>query len=163
MAMKLNVKGLDDYIKALDSLSADTEKIITEAMYDGAKILIEQCKDNIHNLPVENGYLKPGEQRNCCTDSEKKDLLDHIGIAKFSKQNGKVSTAIGFNGGYSSHKTKKYPNGVPIPLIARSIESGSSVRVKHPFMRSAVNSTKEQITRMMQEKMHDEIQKKTGG
>lgn len=163
MAMKLNVKGMDDFIGALNSLNADVEKIVSSAMYDGAKLLIEECKKNIQNLPVENGYMQPGRQRNCCTDSEKKDLLDNIGISSFSKQNGKVSTAIGFHGGYSSHKTKKYPNGVPIVLIARSIESGSSVRVKHPFMRTAVNSTKERITTLMQEKMRDEINKATGG
>ena len=163
MSMKLNVKGMDDILAALNSLNADTEKIVSDAMYDGAKMLIEECKKNIQNLPVQNGYLKNGVRRDCCTEDEKTELLKNIGIASFQKQNGKVSTAIGFHGGYTSHKTKKYPNGVPIVLIARSIESGSSVRVKHPFMRTAVNSTKEKITRMMQEKMREDINKLIGG
>lgn len=163
MSMSLKVKGLDEYMAALNSLGADTEKIVAEAMYDGAAILIEECKKNIQALPVEDGYMQPGIKRNCVTTSEKDDLLKSIGIARYTKKGDKISTAIGFQSGYSSHKTKKYPNGVPIPLIARSVESGSSVRVKHPFMRTAVNSTKDRIATLMAEKLHDEIAKKMEG
>ena len=163
MAMSLKVKGLDEYMAALSSLGADTEKIVAEAMYDGAGMLVEECKKNIQALPVEDGYMQPGIKRNCVTSSEKEDLLKSIGIARYQKKGDTLSTAIGFHTGYSSHKTKQYPNGVPIPLIARSVESGSSVRVKHPFMRTAVNSTKDRIASLMAEKMHEEIAKKMEG
>ena len=78
MAMTLKVKGLDEYMAALSSLGADTEKIVSEAMFDGAGILIEECKKNIQALPVEDGYMQPGIKRNCVTTSEKEDLLKSI-------------------------------------------------------------------------------------
>lgn len=162
MAVKMRVKGLDDLITALHTLDADTDKIISTSMYDGAGLLIEQVKREIQTLPEDPGYKQPGVLRNAVTPGEKQDLLNHVGIARYTKSGGKTSTAIGFDG-YGSYKTRKYPNGVPVALVARSLEAGSSVRQKHPFMRSAVKATQEQITRMMEDRMRDELQKQIGG
>lgn len=162
MGMKMTVKGLDDYITALHDLDADTDKIIKSALYDGAGVLIEEVKSRISALPEDRGYKQKGVQRNVATPDEKKDLLEHIGIAHFAKKGDAIGTAIGFNG-YSRHKTKKYRQGVPIPLIARSIESGSSVRQKHPFMRQSVKAVQDRIAAMAQEKIVEEINKKMEG
>ena len=162
MGMRLKTKGLDDLITALHQLDADTEGIIKAAMYDGAGMILDAVKAEIEKLPEDNGYKRPGDLRDVVTADEKKDLLEHIGIARYTKKGSAVHTAIGFNG-YSSHKTKKYPNGVPIPLIARSIESGSTVRKKRPFMRTAVKSVQEQVTQKMQERLAAEITKKMEG
>jgi len=162
MAMSLKAKGLDDLITALHQLDMDTEGIISAAMYDGAGMILDAIKKEIEQLPEDNGYKKPGDLRDVVTSDEKKDLLTHIGIARYTKKGGSVHTAIGFNG-YSSHRTKKYPNGVPITILARSIESGSSVRKKRPFVRTAVKNVQEQVTAMMQEKMAEEIAKKMEG
>lgn len=162
MAMRLNVKGMDDLITALQMVGADSDEIISKAMYDGAGMILDAVKREIEALPEDDGYKKDGVLRSVITSSEKKDLIDHLGIAHFQKNGGKVSTAVGFNG-YSSHRTKKYPNGVPIALIARSIQSGSTVRSKNAFMNRAMKSVKEQVTLMMQTKIHEEIQKKMEG
>ena len=161
MAMKMKVKGLDDLITAMHQLDSDTEKILASAMYDGAGMLIEAVKTEIQKLPEDPGYKKTGVERNVVTPDEKKDLLAHVGIARFAKKNGKISTAIGFDG-YSSHKTRKYPNGVPLPIIARSIESGSSVRKKYPFMQKAVKAVQTQIEQTIEKQITEEIQKKVG-
>ena len=55
--------------------------------------------------------------------------------------NGYINTKIGFDG-YNATKTKKYPNGQPNALIARSIESGTSKHQKTPFVRPAISKAK---------------------
>lgn len=58
-----------------------------------------------------------------------------------SIKNGAHDVKIGFDG-YGSKPTRKYPKGVPIPLTARSIISGTSFRPKNNFVRRAVNRKK---------------------
>lgn len=162
MAAKLSVKGMDDLLGALQSVSGDSDGIIAKAMYDAVGTLKDEVIKNIRQLPEDPGYKKTGVQRAVVTPDEKQDLIEHLGIATFTKRGGKISTAIGFNG-YSRHKTKKYPGGVPIPMIARSIESGSSVRIKHPFVRNAASAVKDRISQDMQQRISDEIRTIMGG
>ena len=69
------------------------------------------------------------------------------------------NTKAGFAGYMEEGKSKKYPNGLPIPLLARSIESGSSVRQKHPFVRAAVKSSRDKAVEEMETTINVEIQK----
>lgn len=52
-----------------------------------------------------------------------------------------LNVKLGFDG-YNGMKTKKYPKGQPNVLLARSIESGSSIAKKRPFVAPAVRKTK---------------------
>ena len=147
---RMTITGLEGFTDKLLRMGNEAELPMTAAVFAGAGKLVEAVAAEIDMLPEQQGYMRPGDQRNVVTRDEKEALKTHIGIAKFEKTGGQVTTAIGF-GGYSEHKTKKYPNGVPIPLIARSVESGSSVRQKHPFMRNAVNKAKAAVEQAMRE------------
>ena len=57
-------------------------------------------------------------------------------------------------------KTKKYPKGQPNVLLARSIESGSSIAKKRPFVAPAVRKTKKAAEETMA-KIIDEESAKT--
>ena len=71
-----------------------------------------------------------------------KDLAEGLGIAKPDVDHqGNTNTKVGFKG-YGSHPTKKYPKGVPNALLARAVESGSSVRKKTPFVRPGTNKAR---------------------
>lgn len=144
---KLTIDGLDDFILRAEQIENGFRSVASAAVYAGAGKAVDVIKAEINRLPEQQGYMKDGDRRNVVTHDEKLDLLDGIGIARFDTGTD-VSTAVGFNG-YSRHKTKKYPNGVPIPLIARAIESGSSVRNKNPFIRRAVKGNEEAIKAAM--------------
>ena len=92
----------------------------------------------------------------------KEELRDSFGIAPMQEGDGGVNVVMGFKG-YSKVKTRKYPNGLPIQMIARSIESGSSVRQKRPFFRPAVNAAKSAALAAMDKAMRDGINDITGG
>ena len=145
---KLTVSGLEDFASMIRALGDQGESVMKAAVFAGADKMVEAVKESIRELPEEEGYMSPGEKRNTVTRDEKEALLSHIGIAKMDYTGGKVTTAIGFNG-YTDHRTKKYPSGVPVPLIARSIESGSSVRRKIPFLRQAANRARDQVQKAM--------------
>ncbi len=147
---RLTIQGLDDWSTRIQRMAERGEEVAKAAVYAGAGVLADAVAAEINALPEQQGYMQPGDLRNVVTRDEKAALLSHMGIAHMDTTGGSVTTVIGFNG-YSDHATKKYPNGVPIPLIARSIESGSSVRRKIPFMRNAANKAKERVMNAMRE------------
>ena len=135
----IRMEGLDEVIAKLKAIGEGNaiEKVQKHAVYEGMKVIKNEVIAQIRALPEQEGYIEADDlPRNVITKAEKAQLIKHIGIADMDVKDGTVSTAISFNG-YTSIKTKKYPNGKPAILIARSINSGSSVRRKHPFMRQA--------------------------
>lgn len=158
---RLTIQGLDEFSMRLQELADHGEAISKAAVYAGAGVLVEAVKAEISALPEQQGYMPNGQQRNVVTRDEKAALLSHIGIAHMDSTGGKVTTAIGFDG-YTAHTTKKYPNGVPVPLIARSIESGSSVRRKVPFLRNAANKAKAAVENAMREAADEQFQELGG-
>lgn len=85
--------------------------------------------------------------------------MDSFGLAPIqTDKNGFRHTKAGFDG-YGKLKTKEYPNGVPNEMLARAVESGSSVRVKKPFVRPAVNATKNEAVEKMGKVVDEEMKK----
>lgn len=139
---KMTVKGLDDIVNGLSAVEEAGLPIVKASLYEGAAVVADQIKAGIGNLPVDTPrWLSRGDRYNALVAQDKEDLANSMGIMKFERDADGVRTVIGF-AGYGRHKTKKYPRGLPMAMIARSIESGSSVRRKHPFVRTAVNASK---------------------
>ena len=70
---------------------------------------------------------------------------------------GNTNIKIGFDG-YGKMPTKKYPKGVPNQLLARAVESGSSVRQKTPFIRRGEGKSKKLAEAEMQKKLDEKIE-----
>ena len=155
--------GFDSIIKRLDDLGA-TDKILSKALYAGLEVMADGLKNTIRALPEDHGFkdIKHGAApRNVVGHHDKEDLVSHMGISRFRTETGKVYGVVGFDG-YGSIQTKKYPNGKPIVLIARSINSGSSVRMKHPFIKPAAKQYRSAAFEAMKKVVLEEL-KKTGG
>lgn len=141
----IRLEGLDDVIARLKAIGEGDaiEKVQKHAVYEGMKVIKQEVEAQIRALPEQEGYIKPERlPRNVVTRKEKAELIRHLGIADMDTKSGTVSTSVSFNG-YTNIKTKRYPNGLPAVMVARSINSGSSVRRKHPFMRQARAAAKE--------------------
>ena len=65
---------------------------------------------------------------------------------------------VGFDG-YNAVSTMKYPKGQPNQLIARVTENGSSFMDKQPFIRPAINATKDKALEEMQRVIDEEVKK----
>lgn len=111
---KIEFQGIDEYAAKLSRLGQASEGICKFAVYDAAGIVCDAIKAN---APVNSG-----------------DLRDSISLSKFKDDDGFVYTEVVFPG-YDS-------KGTPNLIKARVLESGSSTRQKHPFIRPAVNRVK---------------------
>lgn len=128
----------------LAGLSGDAAvTVMKSAVYAGVGVLADAIKSEIDSLPEESGYMRPGKKRNVVGTNDKRMLKERLGVSRIEATGDRANAVVSFSG-YNGRPTKKYPNGVPIPLIARSIESGSSVREKNPFIRRAFNKSKTQ-------------------
>lgn len=111
---KIEFSGIDEYIKKLEALGANVEGICKYAVYDAAGMVVEAIKDN---TPTDTGDLKRSAV-----------------LKPFQNKDGFIYTKVAFDG-YDS-------KGTPNAIKARVLESGSSTRKKHPFIRPAVNRVK---------------------
>lgn len=131
--------GLDEYINDLERYQGDIEEISRRAIYEGADVLADEIRASIQKLNTTDGRV---------TNYEKEGLLEGLGIARMRKNGTVIDAKIGMDG-YNHHPTKKYPNGQPNAMIARSIEKGTSFRKPQPFISNTVERCRTQAERAM--------------
>ncbi len=154
---RMEIRGFDELELQLSKL-ADPE-ISKEVVQAGAQPIADQIRKNLEGLPEDKfRYLNKGEVFTGVPKQQKQDLLDSLGITPPDIDfDGNTNIKIGFDG-YGKIPTKKYPKGVPNQLLARAVESGSSVRKKTPFIRKAVNKSKKLAEAEMQKKLNEHIE-----
>lgn len=153
---RIEIRGFDELELQLSKL-ADPE-LAKDVVMAGAQPVADEIRKSIEALPEDKfRYLKKNEVFTGVPKQQKQDLLDSLGITPPDIDfDGNTNTKIGFDG-YGKLPTKKYPKGVPNQLLARAIESGSSVRKKTPFIRKAVNKSKKLAEAEMQKKLDEKI------
>ena len=154
--------GLKEYEKRLSTLGKEGKAIAEKAVYAGAAIIADAVRANINALPAvkdewgvvayNNNWSAP------LTETPKKGLQDGFGISPMGNEDGILNVKLGFDG-YNDMKTKKYPKGQPNAIIARSLESGSSIAKKRPFVAPAVRKTKKAAEETMAKIIDEEIAK----
>lgn len=131
---------------------------LEKAVKAGAEIVADKIRDNLNALPTEEfRKLNEGEIFRGLPEGQKRDLQDSFGLTPIEKdKNGFIHTKAGFDD-YGSFPTNEYPEGIPNQLLARSVESGSSVRHKTPFVEPAVKATRKQAVEAMNGVIEDEL------
>lgn len=159
---KITFKGQSEYFEKLQQLDRvfAKEETLERAVRAGAAPVADQIRQNLGKVPAQHfRKLKGGELIRGLTKSEKRDLESSFGLTPITRdKKGFVHVRAGFDG-YGSFPTKTYPQGVPNALVARAAESGSSVREKLPFVRPAVNASREEAIAAMEEVIDDELKK----
>lgn len=156
---KITFPGLNDYELMISKLSKGVDDIAGKAIYAGAGIVADAIKENIKALPIVRGY---GTERDPLpggvTAPQKAGLIDGLGISPMQSDAGYLNVKIGFDG-YNATKTEKYPQGQPNQLVARGVESGTSWKKKSPFIRPAINASKQRAEDEMARILDEEIEK----
>lgn len=156
---KITFPGLNDYELMISKLSKGVDDIAGKAIYAGAGIVADAIKENIKALPIVRGY---GTTENPLpggvTAPQKAGLIDGLGISPMQSDAGYLNVKIGFDG-YNATKTEKYPQGQPNQLVARGVESGTSWKKKSPFIRPAINASKQRAEDEMARILDQEIEK----
>lgn len=157
MAQMTIGKGVDKYIESLDEMKYKVGAVAGRAIYEGAKIVADQVRSNIEALPVSDSKRDRGfGGRREPTQIEKDGMLQGLGIANKRVENGNINVKIGMDG-YNADVTAKWPKGKPNSMIARSIEKGTTFINRHPFIASAVRSTREQAEAAMSAEVDKQI------
>ena len=140
MAWGVHVDGMQQLFNAFDKLPDKARKIASEALYEGAGVVADAVSSAVQGIATEPfKYAARGKKRKPSPEEKAIVASAKHGVAKFRKTGVSVQTSVGYqNAGYASlnGKTK------PVPLIANSINSGTSFMQKQPFMRKAFSQSK---------------------
>lgn len=145
----------------LETLAESAPKAAAYGLYDGAGAMQKEMETQaklIRTAPFK--YASGGETR--LPSPEEKAIVEKgaIGVAKFQKDDDGCNTSVGFSrSGYAMLAGRL----VPIPLIANSINSGTSFMNKQPFVRKAKTAGGKKAVDVMKKSITDYLEKKTGG
>ena len=157
---KITFKRGSEYASKLQQLERHFMKDapLEKAVAAGAEIVADEIRDNLDAIPEEEfRRLGDGEMFHGLPEGQKRDLQDSFGLTPIEKdKNGFIHTKAGFDG-YGSFPTNAYPEGIPNQLLARSAESGSSVRQKHPFVEPAVKVKRKEAVETMNTVIENEF------
>lgn len=163
MRMVLRQFGLEDLYLKLETIATDSGAIARKCLYEGAKVVADELRQAVETIPTEEHHAVPtarnGIQIAYLTPEEKAACLNGIGVAKHEERGDAYTTAVSFNGYMDEPTTKRYPHGIPVAVIMRSLEIGSSVRKKYPVCRKAFNKAKPLALAAMQKKLDEHINK----
>lgn len=136
---KFNAELPNDLIQEFEGLEKNCTEIFGEMVEAGAETVYKNVQSNMRKSFDSTDSLEKG--------------LGKTKVYRTPSDDG-INMKVAFYGYDTSKVTKKYPNGVPIPLIAMAREYGtSSGERKKPFFRKSFNKTEiEQAMKQVQEK-----------
>ena len=128
---------------------AGTEQVARAALKAGAAIIADKMKENLKGI---------------LSDEATGQLVEAFGITPVKQDsNYNWNVHLGFDG-YQQPPQKRWPQGVPFQLIARSFESGAGEwRTARPFAKPAVTATKARALDAMKSAAEKELEKIAGG
>ena len=129
----------NELMKMFEDLETNCENIFGEMCKAGAETVYNKVQSNMGKAFAYTKTLEKG--------------LKITKVYKTPSDDG-INVHIGFYGYNADKKTKKHPNGVPIPLIAMAREYGtSSGEAKKPFFRKSFKKKDiEQAMKRVQDK-----------
>lgn len=164
---KLELKGMADYLRELQAVSNATSGVCKAVVYAGADVVADAIRAETEALSTVSDVEALAAARKGTptkiSESQKAALLESLGTTPITKgRTGRTQTSVGF-GGYNNIKTKRWPNGQPNNLIARSCNKGSSAMLRQPFVDRALKKCTSQAVSAMQDEMEKQIEKAKGG
>lgn len=156
---KITFAAGDAYLAKLAKLDSGLrEQVVGPAVYEGAGTAADAFAEELAKIPTDESWGTEGHVKRGPRAEEKKAMQEQLGITKAFEQDGFYGVKIGFSG-YTGKKTKKYPNGQPVEMIARSVERGTSFMAATPFAKRAMTRCKGEVLEKMGEKVDEGLQK----
>lgn len=117
---RVSIELPNDDIKALEERGANTRQVIADMLQAGGSVVLNGIRSNIGR-----SFSNPSQ------------LIRGIRLTKvYRNADDGTSIKVGFYGNHPGRRTRKYPKGVPLALIASAREYGtSSGEAAKPFFR----------------------------
>lgn len=151
----IRTKGLNETIANLETLANISNICALErrAIYLGAKVVIDGMLEELSALKITRYYGTDQKERYAWPE-EAKALIESCGIAKMITDET-VNTKVGFDGYYTAGNGERYP----VPLIANSINAGTSFMHAQPFIDKTVKKTQKAALSAMEKDFVQSVQK----
>lgn len=158
----IQFKKGDEYLAKLSKLDvAAREEVIGSAIYAAADLMTDEIRKELNAVPTDEGFGTAGKPVKGPKAKQKTALLNSLGITSMRDDGtGYYNVKIGFDG-YNEIKTKRWPNGQPNQMVARSIQKGTTWMEKHEFIKRACAKTRKKALESMKKAVDDGIQKIT--
>lgn len=158
----IRIQGLTDWQARLDALEDKADEVCAKAVAAGAGIIADEVRRELEAIPVDEHWGTPNNPIHGLKRIQKEGLLEALGITPMKRDGNFINVKVGFDG-YNRERTRRWPNGKPNLMIARSLESGTSFSRKIRFFYRAVEKSEEQALRKMEEVAKEEIDRIMGG
>lgn len=157
--MSIKVTGLDSFTTQLGRLTADIQHINNEALFDAAGFVADEIGKALQAMPTyDKWYGTDGHPIYGVTPSEKAQIIENFGIARFQFDGDGSQTSIGFTG-YVNTPSTKYNNKVPTGMLMQCVEYGTKFRKGTHTIAHAEKAAKDQAVQIIQNKLTEKIQK----
>jgi len=153
---KITFTGVEGTMARLNALEVSLkDQVIGKMVYNGASIVADAVRDEIERLPTsqhkgKRWFGRPGHLARGPSEEQKKGLLASLGVSPMRDDNGFLNVSIGFDG-YNQVRTRRWPNGEPNQMVARSVARGTSFMEANPFFKASVEKTRTKAKRAMKE------------
>ena len=143
MARVKSLDGLSDFGKQLTRLGQlqNVARVCKVGLFDGAKVVADSMREEISALPIGHAHGTPENPINTVTNTQKRGLLDGLGVAPMQENGSVWDTSVGFDG-YNDF-------GQANAMIAAAVEGGASFRRKNPFVTRALRRSREKAQAAM--------------
>ena len=154
----IQFKKGDEYLAKIAKLEASLrDEICGSAIYGAAGIVADEIRASLEQIPTDEGFGTSGSPVRGPRKVQVKGLEEGLGIASMQDDGtGYFHVKIGFDG-YNKVVTRRWPNGQPNQMVARSVESGTTWMQKNPFVRRAVMATRKRAVAYMKETVDKKI------
>jgi len=146
--------GGNETVEMLETLTKNAEGIFKQSVYKGAGVVADEMTRRVKELKTTGKQTKVNGKtpRRYCYEYEKEALIDNLGIAPM-KLRKSVNTKVGFSGYYHN----KSEESVPVPLLANSINAGTSFMKKQAFINATIRGSKSNCIEAMQKQLDKSI------
>jgi hypothetical protein len=135
MPYTLKVEGMETITEMLSKAENAAPGIAAQALYKGAGAVADEISKGARGLKTAPFRYAKGWQRDPSPE-EKEAVVSAgaMGISKFRRTGNEVKTSVGYGkSGYADVAGRRKP----VPLLAASINHGTSFMRKQPFIREA--------------------------
>ena len=146
----IQFKKGDEYLAKIAKLEALTrDEVCGSAIYGAAGVVADEIRAQLESVPTNERYGTQSEPTDGPKKMQKLGLLHSLGIADLQDDGtGYLNVKIGWNG-YNNIKTRRWPNGQPNQMVARSVERGTSYMKENGFVKRAVAATRKRAVEFM--------------
>ncbi len=153
---KLKTTSIEETVKMLEKVGANTDEILTKAIEAGAEVVVKAMSTQISSLKTSSE--KDDSEKRYPTQRELNSIKSGLGYAPIKDNGSKMDTNIGF-AGYDGKLTKRYPRGHSNKMLAAKFDKGTSFIKAQPFFNKAKKQSEAKAIEAMENVLAKEISK----